>query len=175
MGERFEDGFAGCVAVVTGGGTGMGRELVRQLTADGCDVATCDVIAENLDETVAICAADGNAGEILPFIADVSIESQVLAFRDRVAAWRPHMARLLKDDADGTARRLDELARDTHNARVFSLAENVANKHSKKLSASSQQLLRELREFGAQYCANGASVGLARITANPRSRLPLEG
>ena len=85
------------------------------------------------------------------------------------------MARLLKDDADGTARRLDELARDTLNARVFSLAENLANKHSKKLSPTAQQLLRELRDFSAQYCANGASVGLARITANPRSRLPLEG
>ena len=42
MGERFEDGFGGMVAVVTGGGTGMGRELVRQLTADGCDVAIGD-------------------------------------------------------------------------------------------------------------------------------------
>ena len=33
MAERFEDGFAGRVAVLTGGGTGMGRELVRQLAA----------------------------------------------------------------------------------------------------------------------------------------------
>ncbi|MFM8563890.1 MAG: SDR family NAD(P)-dependent oxidoreductase [Acidimicrobiia bacterium] len=87
MSDRFENGFAGRVAVVTGGGTGMGRELVLQLTADGCDVATCDVIADNLDETVAL--ASGNAGEVLPFIADVSVESQVLAFRDAVAAWRP--------------------------------------------------------------------------------------
>ena len=101
MTERFEKGFAGRVAVVTGGGTGMGRELVRQLTADGCDVATCDVMEDNLAETVAICAADGNSGKVLTFIADVSIESQVLAFRDAVAAWRPHVNLLFNNAGIG--------------------------------------------------------------------------
>lgn len=39
--------LSGKIAVVTGGGTGMGRELVRQPAAGGCDVAFCDLIASS--------------------------------------------------------------------------------------------------------------------------------
>jgi NAD(P)-dependent dehydrogenase (short-subunit alcohol dehydrogenase family) len=45
------DSFEGRLAVVTGGGTGMGRELVIQLATAGCSVATCDINAENMSET----------------------------------------------------------------------------------------------------------------------------
>ena len=43
--------FSNKMAVVTGGGTGMGRELVLQLIKEGAHVAMCDVSAQNMAET----------------------------------------------------------------------------------------------------------------------------
>ena len=79
--------FTGRIAVVTGGGSGMGRELVRQLIAEGCDVALCDVSASGMAETRRICEQDGvpQGRRIVSFAADVSDEAQVLRFRDAVA------------------------------------------------------------------------------------------
>ena len=80
--------FAGKIAVITGGGTGMGRELARQLVAEGCNVAMCDVSAENMAETKKICEAGKlpQGLRITTHIADVSDEAQVLRFRDDVLA-----------------------------------------------------------------------------------------
>jgi NAD(P)-dependent dehydrogenase (short-subunit alcohol dehydrogenase family) len=80
--------FAGKLAVVTGGGTGMGRELARQLIAEGCSVAMCDVSARNMAETIALCEADGvpQGARVTAHLADVSDEAQLIAFRDEAAA-----------------------------------------------------------------------------------------
>ena len=77
--------FEGKIAVVTGGGTGMGRELVRQLAAAGSHVAMCDVDPAAMAETAALCADESPAARITSFVADVSDEAQVLAFRDATA------------------------------------------------------------------------------------------
>jgi NAD(P)-dependent dehydrogenase (short-subunit alcohol dehydrogenase family) len=79
--------FAGRIAVVTGGGSGMGRELVRQLVAEGCSVAMCDVHQGAMDETRALCEADRvpQGVRITTHRIDVSDEVQVLRFRAEVA------------------------------------------------------------------------------------------
>lgn len=77
--------FAGKIAVITGGGTGMGRELAKQLVAEGCTVAMCDVSAENMTETKRLCQSNAPQGtRVMTFVADVSNEEQILKFRDAV-------------------------------------------------------------------------------------------
>ena len=77
----------GRIAVVTGGGSGMGRELVRQLAAEGCHVATCDVSGETLAETATIALDGAPSGtRVTTQVADVSDEAQVIAFRDAASS-----------------------------------------------------------------------------------------
>ncbi len=78
--------FAGRIAVITGGGTGMGRELARQLVAEGCNVAMCDVSAEAMEETKRLCEVEKlpQGLRITTHIADVSIEDQLKRFRDEI-------------------------------------------------------------------------------------------
>ena len=78
--------FSGKIAVITGGGTGMGRELARQLSAEGCNVAMCDVSAPNMAATKALCEAGAVQGvRVTTFVADVSEAEQIDRFRDAVA------------------------------------------------------------------------------------------
>jgi NAD(P)-dependent dehydrogenase (short-subunit alcohol dehydrogenase family) len=78
--------FAGKIAVITGGGTGMGRELARQLVAEGCNVAMCDVSPEAMAETKRLCESEKlpQGLRVTTHVADVSIEDHYKRFRDEL-------------------------------------------------------------------------------------------
>jgi NAD(P)-dependent dehydrogenase (short-subunit alcohol dehydrogenase family) len=81
------ESFAGKLAIVTGGGSGMGRELVRQLAVQGCSVATCDLNADSLAETVGLAAGESDGvGSVSGHECDVADESAVQRFRDEALA-----------------------------------------------------------------------------------------
>jgi NAD(P)-dependent dehydrogenase (short-subunit alcohol dehydrogenase family) len=79
------ESLSGKLAVVTGGGSGMGRELVRQLAAAGCSVAACDWHGDAIERTAAAAQADAPPGvQVTGHLCDVSDEAQVLRFRDEL-------------------------------------------------------------------------------------------
>ncbi len=77
--------FADKLAVVSGGGSGMGRELIGQLAVRGCSVAVCDWNADAVADTAATAQADAPAGVLVSgHVCDVSDERQVQRFRDEM-------------------------------------------------------------------------------------------
>lgn len=82
--------FSGKLAVITGGGTGMGRELAKQLVEQGCDVAICDVVEENMIETIRLCRELAPQGiSITAHLCDVSSEEDMNRFRAEVEKQHP--------------------------------------------------------------------------------------
>jgi NAD(P)-dependent dehydrogenase (short-subunit alcohol dehydrogenase family) len=76
--------FSEKLAVITGGASGMGRQMARQLAADGCDVAICDLSDDDMADTTAQIREESVGIKITSHHCDVSDEEAILRFRDEV-------------------------------------------------------------------------------------------
>jgi NAD(P)-dependent dehydrogenase (short-subunit alcohol dehydrogenase family) len=63
------------VALITGAGSGMGREAARVFAGEGARIAALDLDADGLEATAAMVHVEG--GDVATFVADVADERQV--------------------------------------------------------------------------------------------------
>jgi NAD(P)-dependent dehydrogenase (short-subunit alcohol dehydrogenase family) len=77
--------FGGKRAVITGAGSGIGRELSVQLAGEGCHVALCDVNATTLAATVDAAGAANPAVVVSSMVVDVADRAAMDEFARSVA------------------------------------------------------------------------------------------
>jgi NAD(P)-dependent dehydrogenase (short-subunit alcohol dehydrogenase family) len=74
-----EKELAGRVALVTGGGSGIGKATVQKLAAEGAHVAIVDLNAESAQQTAQEIIQSYGEGRAVAVVCDVSNEAQVAA------------------------------------------------------------------------------------------------
>lgn len=78
--------FAGKVALVTGGGGGIGGAMATELASRGARVAVADFAIERAEETVARIEAAGHSGMAVALKLDVTSQADFDAARTAIEA-----------------------------------------------------------------------------------------
>lgn len=72
------------VAVITGAGSGIGREVALELARRGCSIAAVDIRPEGIEQTAAMVRELGRQASV--HVADVSVADQMVPLPEEVMA-----------------------------------------------------------------------------------------
>lgn len=162
------------VAVVTGGGSGIGRAVAMKLASHRSAIALCDVNADAARRTAADIAANG--GTAIAVTVDVTNEDEVAAFVERAEKdlGRPDIAvacagiattGLIPDMASDTFRTII----DVNLTGVFLLAKHTIPRLRRGggsfTAIASDAGLNGFQGFGAYCASKHAVVGLVKTLA----------
>lgn len=172
--------FTGKTAIVTGAAHGFGRAISLAFAQRGASVWACDVLADELAETAALCEAE--AGKCQARVVDVREREAVFALADEVLAADGHID-ILVNNAGGVlgqvGRPLEEISEEDWNSifevntrGAFYFAQAVAPsmkaaRYGRIINISSGAGLGvSLTGIQAYASAKAAQIGLTRQLAH---------
>jgi NAD(P)-dependent dehydrogenase (short-subunit alcohol dehydrogenase family) len=173
--------FEGKVAMITGGGSGIGRAAAELFAAEGAGVAVVDRCGETAEETVSRIAAAG--GRALPLEADVTSAIQVEHAVERAVATLGGLDILYNNagvDSRGSVAVAEEADWDRCldvNAKGTFLCSRAAVPHMEAagggaiVNQASVAGLVGVANFAAYCAAKAAVIGLTRSMAVDLARL----
>ena len=145
------------VFVVTGAGSGMGRELVLQLIAKGAHVAAVDLNEESLNETIALIHS--SAAKVSSHVLNVSDAESVAALPNEVISAHGHV-----DGIINNAGIIQPFVR--VNDLSFEAIHKVMNVNFFGLLSMTKGLYAELRETNVRVSVVFPGAINTNITAN---------
>ncbi|MEQ8675905.1 MAG: SDR family NAD(P)-dependent oxidoreductase [Aggregatilineales bacterium] len=172
--------FQGKVAVVTGAAHGFGRAIALAFAERGASVWACDVLADELEETRALCTRSGGKCEVR--VVDVRQREAVFGFVDEIVAAHGNVD-ILVNNAGGVlgqvGRPLEQISEDdwdsiyeVNTRGAFFFAQAVApsmkaHRYGRIINISSGAGLGiSLTGIQAYASAKAAQIGLTRQLAH---------
>ncbi len=98
----------GQTAIVTGGGTGIGKGIARAFLKEGCNVVIASRNAQRLDETAAELARHGP--KVIPVPTDVTDEAQVKSLFDKTMGEFARLDILVNNSGAFDGGRIDQVS-----------------------------------------------------------------
>ncbi len=102
--------IAGRVAIVTGGGSGIGKAIALELAREGAAVAVADIIADNAAKVAATIHAAG--GKALAVHCDVIDRASIAAMKARVTAELGPVSMIFANAGATSFERLTDMSED---------------------------------------------------------------